>query len=96
MSVLNLVCQILTVTYNTPDALQVHTGHVRCTPDSCSESLSNSRPHRTLGTGRSGAHRTRAQRGLQKPLTLDAGHRTVRCSPDLCAERVAKTPHTGR
>ena len=34
-------------------------------------------------TGRSGAHRTRAQRGLQKPPTPDAYHRTlskcVRC-----------------
>jgi len=26
----------------------------------------------------------------------DSEHRTVRCSPDLCAERVAKRPHTGR
>ena len=84
VSSLNLACQILTATCNTPDALQVHTGRVRCTPDSCAESLSNSRPHRTLGTGRSGAHRTRTQRGLQKPLTPDANHRTlsecVRCS----------------
>jgi len=84
VSFLNLACQILTATCNTPDALQVHTGRVRCTPDSCAESLSNSRPHRTLGTGRSGAHRTRAQRGLQKLLTPDANHRTlsecVRCS----------------
>ena len=57
---------------------------VRCSPDSCAERVSNSRPHRTLGTGRSGAHRTCAQRGLQKPLTPDANHRTlpeyVRCS----------------
>ena len=84
VSSLKPACQILTVTCTPPDALQVHTGRVRCTPDSCAESLSNSRPHRTLGTGRSGAHRTRAQRGLQKPLTPDANHRTlpecVRCS----------------
>ena len=84
MSILNLARQFLMATCNTSDALQVHNRRVLCTPDSCAESLSNSRPHRTLGTEQSGAHRTRAQRGLQKPLTPDANHRTlsecVRCS----------------
>ena len=37
---------------------QVGTGRVRYSPVSCAESLSNSQPHRTRGTGRSGAHRT--------------------------------------
>ena len=56
-------------------------------------------------TGWSGAHRTRAQRGLQKPLTPDANHRTlsecVRCStlagsstPD--AEASVRCLHTQR
>jgi len=33
VSFLNLACQFLTATYKAPDALQVHTGRVRCTPD---------------------------------------------------------------
>ena len=55
-------------------------------------------------TGRSaGPHRTRqAHTGLmRREFRKPAGHRTlstgsVRCSPDPCAERVAKRPHTGR
>ena len=72
---LNLACQILTATCNTPDALLVHTGRVQCTPDSCAESSANLQGHRMWVTGR----------------TL-----SVRCSPDLNTERVAKRPHTGR
>ena len=55
-------------------------------------------------TGRSaGAHRTRpVHTGLmRREFRKPQGHRTlstgsVRCSPDPCAERVAKHPHTGR
>ena len=34
-----------------PDAQLVHTGRVRCTPDSCAESSANSHGHRTQATG---------------------------------------------
>ena len=44
----------------------------------------------------SGTHRSRAQRVCQTMTSPDWEHQTVRCSPDLCAERVAKPPHTGQ
>jgi len=50
-------------------------------------------------TGRSvGPHRTRpVHTGLmRREGRKTQGHRTVRCSPDSCAERVAKHPLTGR
>jgi len=34
-----------------PDAQLVHTGRVRCTPDSCAESSADLQGHRTLSTG---------------------------------------------
>jgi len=43
VSALNLACQILTVTCGSLDALQIHTGRVWCTPDSCVESFANLR-----------------------------------------------------
>ena len=45
-------------------------------------------------------HTGRVRSGLMRrefvklATSPDAGHRTVRCSPDSCAERVAKTPVT--
>ena len=42
VSYLNLACQSLMATCETPDALQVHTGRVRCPPDPCVESFANS------------------------------------------------------
>jgi len=74
---------------------QVITGRVRHSPVSCVESLSNSEPHRTRGTGRSGAHWTYVQRGLQNALTPDAHHRTHLECPVLSVRHpLLKTGHT--
>jgi len=50
VSFLKLAYQSLTATCKAPDALQVHTGRVRCTPNSCVESSANLQGHRTLST----------------------------------------------
>jgi len=80
VSFLNLACQFLTATCGTPDALQVYTGLMR---------REFRKPAGCRVTGRSapvasGAHRTKAQKGLQNLLTPDAHHRThsesARCS----------------
>jgi len=75
---------------------QVSTGRVRYSTVPCTESSANKRCHRTRSTGRSGAHRTRAQRGLQNTLTPDAHHRTHPERPVLSVRHpLLKSCHTG-
>ena len=52
--------------------------------------------HGQVSTGRVRYSPDPSQRVLQTVTSPDLEHRTVRCSPDLSAERVAKPPHTGR
>jgi len=74
---------------------QVSTGRVQYSPDSCVERSTNARPHRTLSTGCSGAHRTHAQRGLQNTLTPDAHHRMHSERPVLSVRHpLLKSGHT--
>ena len=76
---------------------QVSTRCVRYSLDSCAERSASTRPHRTRSTGRSGAHRTRAQRGLQNPLKLNAHHQTHAERPVLSVRHpLLKSGHTGR
>ena len=76
---------------------QVSTGCVRYSPDSCAERITKTLIHRTRSTERSGAHRTRAQRGLQNPLTPDAHHRTHLERPVLSVRHpMLKSDHTKR
>jgi len=76
---------------------QVSSGQVRYSPDSCAERSANARPHRTLSTGCSGAHRTHAQRGLQNTLTPDAHHRMHSERPALSVRHsLLKSGHTRR
>ena len=68
MSSLNLACQFLMATCNTPDALQVHTRRVRCTPDV-------SGAHRTHAQRVPQTCRVTGREPPDAPLS-------VRCSPD--------------
>ena len=79
-------CQSLTVTCSAPDAEQVGTGRVRCTPDSCAESSANSQGHRTQATGRTLSVRCTpdpcAERVAKRPHTGRAppdAQASVRC-----------------
>ena len=66
---LNPACQFLTATCSTPDALQVHTGRVRCTPDSSAESSK-------LAGSPDASHRTYPQRPVHTGPMRREGRRT--------------------
>ena len=72
---MKLSCQSLTVTCRAPDAEQVGTGCVRCTPVLNTERSATRAGHRTLQAA-SGAHRTQTQRALQN--AQGTGHTTGR------------------
>ena len=66
----------LTVTYRAPESSQVGTGCIRYSPNPCAEKSANTRGHRMLSTGSSGAQRSHTQGGSQTVCTPDPYHRT--------------------
>jgi hypothetical protein len=85
-----------------PDAQQIHTGGVRCSPDSCAESSANSHGHRTQATGRTLSVRCSpdscAERVAKPPAhrTLSTGLSPVRpvhsAAPDSTPDAKGQRP----